>query len=84
MNKTTPLGNSCPACGYPSTGVAWIRHHPGFTLRRRKCPECGAKFSTRETRIGPINTGVNQIAAAIALSPVFPSESSTIPPRSIQ
>lgn len=40
----------CPECGWPSTGVLVTAENKTNTVvrRRRECPRCGYRFTTRE------------------------------------
>lgn len=42
----------CGACGSINVGVVDSRPHDYGRLRRRLCRDCGARWSTLETRIG--------------------------------
>lgn len=40
---------ACPICGSGNTGVVASRPNPEGHWRRRRCKDCGTKFTTSET-----------------------------------
>lgn len=50
-------GIECPQCGCQDLRVMWIRHRPGYIVRRRRCRHCGKEITTREKVAGTPEVG---------------------------
>lgn len=50
---TGPAQFICPRCGDEGCRVSMTRHRTEYVWRRRYCPSCSYKFSTKETWEAP-------------------------------